>query len=419
MAYKSMQRSGSETFRCLLHFWRFAGSSEHEAKAMTWRLDAKKNDTVACVYLSNIFCIEWCTCIGKHFVGRCTSREAYLALQLFFVVREACILGGGERHGCNAWQQVRYVCMFAINGILENVIIRRRYLWRASCGEITWTYDSTSPCHVERSLLNACSDHPCILSFLLANFELRSLQTYSLYNHNNVIRQHTRSKRRRSSNQELRRWPHVPGRLRTVWLQPIDFLQDDTIDDELNVMVDALTDNPNLAIEEFVLSYPQYKVGEQGVIALAVLFLQNTTIKSFVLDNVRFVGPYGLQALFGALKYNRTVTYLALASDDEPFDPFGGPDNDKTILSQNCIVELPNVFRENPVLERVCLRPNGLTDQDVINHLAPALALNESIIELDVSSNSGITEVGLFALREAMGDRGVVIADDNCDGASE
>lgn len=66
----------------------------------------------------------------------------------------------------------------------------------------------------------------------------------------------------------------------------IDFLQDDTIDDELNAMVDALTDNPNLAIEEFVLRYPQYKVGEQGVIALAVLFLQNTTIKSIVLNNV-------------------------------------------------------------------------------------------------------------------------------------
>ena len=201
--------------------------------------------------------------------------------------------------------------------------------------------------------------------------------------------------------------------------EQIDFLQDDTIDDELNAMVDVLTVNPNLAIEEFVLRYPMYKVGEQGVIALAVLFLQNTTIKSIVLDNVRFVGPYGLRALLGALKYNRTVTYLKLASDDEPFDPFGGPDSDKTILSQNCIVELANVLRENPVLERVCLCPNGLTDQDVINHLAPALAINESIIKLDVSSNSGITEVGLSALREAMGGHGVVIGDDNWDDASE
>ena len=200
----------------------------------------------------------------------------------------------------------------------------------------------------------------------------------------------------------------------------IDFLQDDTIDDELNAMADALTDNPNLAIEEFVLRYPMYKVGEKGVIALAVLFLQNTTIKSIVLDNVRFVGPYGLRALLGALKYNRTVTYLKLASDDE-HDLYCDyvTDLDKTILSQNCIVELANVLRENPVLERVYLCPNGLTDQDVITHLAPALAINESIIKLDVSSNSGITEVGLSALREAMGDRGVVIGDDNWDDASE
>ena len=69
----------------------------------------------------------------------------------------------------------------------------------------------------------------------------------------------------------------------------IDLLQDETIDNELNAMVDALNDNPNLAIEEFVLRYPQYKVGEQGIIALAVLFLQNVTIKSIILDNVRFV----------------------------------------------------------------------------------------------------------------------------------
>lgn len=193
----------------------------------------------------------------------------------------------------------------------------------------------------------------------------------------------------------------------------IDFLQDDEIDDELNAMVDALNINPNLAIEEFVLSYPMYKVGEQGVIALAVLFLQNTTIKSIVLNNVRFVGPYGLRALLGALKYNRTVTYLKLASDDEYDLYYHVPDLDKTILSQNCIAELANVFRENPVLERVCLNPNGLTDDDVINHLAPALAINKSIVELDLSSNSGITEVGRSALREAMGDRGVVIADDN------
>ena len=194
----------------------------------------------------------------------------------------------------------------------------------------------------------------------------------------------------------------------------IDLLQDETIDNELNAMVDALNDNPNLAIEEFVLRYPQYKVGEQGIIALAVLFLQNVTIKSIILDNVRFVGPYGLRALLGALKYNRTVTYLELASDDE-YDLYfdvPGLDTCKTALSQNCIVELAIVFRENPVLERVCLCPNGLTDEDVINHLAPALACNESITELDVSSNSGITEVGLSALREAMGDRGIVIADD-------
>ena len=201
----------------------------------------------------------------------------------------------------------------------------------------------------------------------------------------------------------------------------IDFLQEDMIDDELNAMVDALNVNPNLAIEEFVLRYPMYKVGEQGVIALAVLFLQNTTIKRIVLDNVRFVGPYGLRALLGALKYNRTVTYLELACDEE-YDLYCDLPNvglDKTTLSQNCIAELANVFRENPVLERVCLNPNGLTDQDVMDHLAPALAMNESIIELDVSNNSGITEVGLSALREAMGDRGVVVADYNWDDASE
>ena len=51
----------------------------------------------------------------------------------------------------------------------------------------------------------------------------------------------------------------------------------------------------------------------------------------------------------------------------------------------------------------------------MIHVLAPALAVNTSIVELDVSANDGITDVGHQALVEAMGDRGIVIRDENMD----
>lgn len=195
-------------------------------------------------------------------------------------------------------------------------------------------------------------------------------------------------------------------------LYEIDLFQEGTIDDELKAIAEALTDNTNLNIDEFVLSCPMYNVGQEGVVALAGLFLQNTTIKHIVLDNVRCTAPYGLRHLISALCFNRTVTDLEIHSDDEPsFDL----DFEKTVLTQNCIVGLANVFRSNSVIQRVCLCPNGLTDDDVINILAPALAVNTAIVELDVSCNYGITEIGLGVLREAMGDRGVVIMDSGND----
>ena len=43
MAYNSMPRSGSETFRCLLHFWRFGGSSEHGDNDMAARCEGERH----------------------------------------------------------------------------------------------------------------------------------------------------------------------------------------------------------------------------------------------------------------------------------------------------------------------------------------------------------------------------------------
>ena len=198
-------------------------------------------------------------------------------------------------------------------------------------------------------------------------------------------------------------------------LYDIDDLQDCTIDDELKAITDELNSNPDLDIEEFVLSGPMYSVGDDGTVALAVLFFQNDSIRSLTLSNVRYTGTFGLRALLGALVYNKTATELILRSDDEPFDENAGPDLHKTVLSQICIVELARVFRENCTLEYVCLSPNGLTDDDVVHVLAPALAVNTSIVEIDVSANDGITDFGHQALVEAMGDRGVVVREENMD----
>ena len=201
-------------------------------------------------------------------------------------------------------------------------------------------------------------------------------------------------------------------------LYDIDDLQNGTIDDELKAITDELNNNPDLGIEEFVLSGPMYAVGDDGTVALAVLFFQNDSIQSLTLSNVRYTGTFGLRSLLGALVYNKTVTELVLQSDDEPFDEHAehaGHDLHKTVLSQICIAELARVFRENSTLEYVCLSPNGLTDDDVIHVLAPALAVNTSIVEIEVSANDGITDFGHQALVEAMGDRGVVVREENMD----
>jgi len=198
-------------------------------------------------------------------------------------------------------------------------------------------------------------------------------------------------------------------------LYDIDDLQDGTIDDELKAITDELNNNPDLGIEEFVLDGPMYAVGDDGTVALAVLFFQNDSIRSLTLSNVRYTGTFGLRALLGALVYNKTVTELVLRSDDEPFGEGAAPDLHKTVLSPICIAELARVFRENSTLEYVCLAPNGLTDDDVIHVLAPALAVNTSIVELDVSANDGITDVGHQALVEAMGDRGTVVREEMMD----
>ena len=172
----------------------------------------------------------------------------------------------------------------------------------------------------------------------------------------------------------------------------------------------------NTCVTKLIIRDLPQAINDRGVFALYYILLNNPHITDVLIENVRFEGQLvGLRQIFSAIARNphSAVRNLTVASAhfleyEEENDEMH---NDPTALFYTDAEALADLLRSTTTLRKINLSPNGLCDRLVTSLLAPALAENSSVTEVNVSLNHDLTETGLHALRNAMGGRGTVIMD--------
>ena len=181
----------------------------------------------------------------------------------------------------------------------------------------------------------------------------------------------------------------------------------------LVALYDALLTN-NTVTKLFIRNLP-HAIDDRGALALHSILLRNSHITDVFIENVKFEGLIGLRQVFSGIARNpnSAVQNLTIASAD--FIEYEEEDDalhcDPTAVFLTDAEGLAELLRSTTTLRKIDMSPNGIGDYVATRVLAPALAENSSVTELDVSHNDDLTETGLHALRNAMGGRGTVIMD--------
>jgi len=190
----------------------------------------------------------------------------------------------------------------------------------------------------------------------------------------------------------------------STWLDPNDFLEGLTY---------ALHNNHT--VTKLIIRNLPHAIDDRGVYALYSLLRHNSYITDIIIENVKFDGLFGLRQVFSGIARNPSsaVETLIIASADIIEYEEEGDDMhcDPTAVFLTDAEGLAELLRSTTTLRKIDMSPNGLHDYFATRILAPALAENSSVTELDVSHNDDLTETGLRALRNAMGGRGTVIMD--------
>ena len=196
----------------------------------------------------------------------------------------------------------------------------------------------------------------------------------------------------------------------------IHFLEELTIlnpNQFLVALYDALLTN-NTVTKLFIRNLP-HAIDDRGALALYSVLLHNSHITDVFIENVKFEGLFGLREVFSGIARNpnSAVQNLTIASAD--FIEYEEEDDvvhcDPTAVFLTDAEGLAELLRSTTTLRKIDMSPNGIGDYVATRVLAPALAENSSVTELDVSHNDDLTETGLHALRNAIGGRGTVIMD--------
>ena len=196
----------------------------------------------------------------------------------------------------------------------------------------------------------------------------------------------------------------------------IHFLEELTFldpNDFLVALYDALLTNTTIT-KLFVRNLP-HAIDDRGALALYSILLRNSYITDVFIENVKFEGLFGLRQVFSGIARNPSsaVQNLTIASADFiEYEEEGDVMHcDPTAVFLADAEGLAELLRSTTTLRKIDLSPNGIGDFIATRVLAPALAENASVTELDLSHNDDLTETGLRALRNAMGGRGTVIMD--------
>ena len=171
----------------------------------------------------------------------------------------------------------------------------------------------------------------------------------------------------------------------------------------------------NTTVTKLVIGHLPQAIQDRGVSALYKLLLHNSTITDVVIQNIRFEGLLGIrQIFFGIARNSRSaLRNLTVASAEflEYEEETDEMHTDPTAVFYHDAEALAELLRNTTTLRKINLSPNGIHDVIATQLLAPALAANTSITEMNVTLNNDLTVDGLYALRMAMGSRGTVIMD--------
>ena len=175
----------------------------------------------------------------------------------------------------------------------------------------------------------------------------------------------------------------------------------------------ALLSN-NTVTKLFIRNLP-HAIDDRGALALYSILLRNTYITDVFIENVKFEGLFGLRQVFSGIARNPSSAVENLTIASAEFIEYEEQDDamhcDPTAVFLTDAEGLAELLRSTTTLRKIDMSPNGIGDFVATRVLAPALAENSSVTELDVSHNDDLTETGLRALRDAMGGRGTVIMD--------
>ena len=171
----------------------------------------------------------------------------------------------------------------------------------------------------------------------------------------------------------------------------------------------------NTVVTKLVIGHLPQAIQDKGVCALYNLLLNNSTITDVVIQNIRFEGMLGLRQIFFAIARNPNSAVRNLSVASAQFLEYEAETDemhtDPTAVFYHDAEGLAELLRNTTTLRKINLSPNGIHDVVATRLLAPALAANSSITEVNVTHNDDLTEAGLLALRNAMGGRGTVIMD--------
>lgn len=172
--------------------------------------------------------------------------------------------------------------------------------------------------------------------------------------------------------------------------------------------------NNTCATKLVIRNLPQ-AIQDGGVYALYDLLLHNSTITDVVIENIKFEGLLGLREIFSAIARNPHSAVRNLTVASAQFLEYEAEDDeahsDGTAVFYHDAEKLAELIRNTTTLRKINLSPNGIHDLVATRLLAPALAENSSVTEVNLTRNDDLTETGLRALRNAMGGRGTVIMD--------
>lgn len=151
------------------------------------------------------------------------------------------------------------------------------------------------------------------------------------------------------------------------------------------LIIDALKDNKSVTQLEAANLYPKT---EEAVIAIASMISKNNSIKYLNLNSNNFTDIHG-EIIANALEVNRSIEKIDLSDNHE-----GGSFDIKTAVA------LGKVLTCNSTIKKIDLSNHTKLGKEM-HHLASGIALNKTLIKLDLG-HTYVNDEGLMAIIHAL-----------------